>query len=485
MAGLGRKSALFGLAAGLVFASFLLSDFISKKRITSKLEPQSPNIILISLDGLRPDHLGCYGYHKNTSENIDRASQEGVIFKNHFSQSPQTVISHLSLFCSLYPEAMGWSFRQYKKFLFGETVPVLAEILQAHGYYTGAFVRKGLLRREYGFDKGFSCFTEKVDLEGLLPAVHKWISDNYKRKFFIFIHSNYMLPPYTVARKQGVFNAERRYLRKQTKLVERNLDKLINGEVSLDDLSAQEKSALIWYSMTERFPGRYRIMKLITPQIRKQWADSSDYQRQRLLLIDAYDAQIRRADYFLGRLFLFLKAVDLWDDTLVIITSGLGQELMEHRLFAGEAYLYDTLLHIPLIVKPPSSVPVAARQIDSLTEAIDIMPTILAITGINPAENIQGRDLLTLITAEKTDLKNAVFSSYRNRNAVRTDTYKYITLRRKIPFFQPQLYDIRSNPLESTNIFSEDHSEANRLDQLLQQHRRQCDIFYNMFYGNE
>ena len=151
-------------------------------------------IILISLDTLRADHLGCYGYYRNTSPSIDAFSKENIVFDHAVVQAPNTLPSHMSIMTSLYPSFHGvWR----KNSRLADEHTTLAELLQEGGYQTAAFTDGGYVRAVFGFNQGFDTYDDRGGgIARILPKVKKWLDENKLNKFFLFIHCYDIHAPY-------------------------------------------------------------------------------------------------------------------------------------------------------------------------------------------------------------------------------------------------------------------------------------------------
>jgi len=175
-----------------VFQIFLLS--ICPCRVFLAQAELSRNIILISLDTLRADHLGTYGYHRNTSPFIDAFAKESIVFDNAVVQAPNTLPSHMSIMTSLYPSFHGT--KESKSRLDDEHI-TLAELLKEKGYQTAAFVDGGFVSATFGFDQGFDIYNDQGRrIVQILPKVKKWLDENMSTPFFLFIHCFDIHSPY-------------------------------------------------------------------------------------------------------------------------------------------------------------------------------------------------------------------------------------------------------------------------------------------------
>ena len=173
----------FNRTLSLAFLLFLSMGFPGCLSSTQTTSPHG--IILISLDTLRADHLGTYGYNRNTSPSIDAFARESVIFENAVVQSPWTLPSHMSIMTSLYPSFHGVT--NPEQHLAEEHV-TLAELLRNEGYKTAAFADGAFMREVYGFAQGFDLYdgNERVGIADILPKVKKWLDQNKSSPFFLF-----------------------------------------------------------------------------------------------------------------------------------------------------------------------------------------------------------------------------------------------------------------------------------------------------------
>jgi hypothetical protein len=307
-----------------------------------------PNVLLISLDTLRADHLGCYGYRKGTSPHLDRFAEGSVVFKNCRAQAPWTLPSHLSLFTSMLPSHNGVD--SINKVL-PERVVTLAQLLAEAGYQTAALVNDGQMRKHWGLGRGFRLWKEyPVDTPAgscanLTAEARTWLKDRKPAApFFLFLHYYDPHDPY---------EAPEPYRRRMG--------------TTLDGKQARR---LCW---------RYRtpLHNFSSPELLAN-------------LVAAYDAEIAWLDEELGVLL-----ADVPDNTLVVIFSDHGEAFKEHGWMLHGATLYEEEVHVPLIVRLPSDLP-KRRAIEAPVMLLDVAPTILARCGILPPLAFEGDDLAPL-----------------------------------------------------------------------------------------
>lgn len=421
------KSSLF-----IIIFMFILNLSVP---IDSKInKPKGPNVILISIDTLRADHLGCYGYKRDTSPNIDKFAKESVLFKNSRSQSHWTCPSHLSLLTSLFPSVFKvWEWpnpgRLSNKYL------TLAEILKNEGYKTAAFTEGVVVSEKYGFKQGFDEFYEPLhaSAEGDIRNTFnryaiEWINRKKKDKMFIFLHCYDVHLPYDPPEPfKSRFSSQ------------------FTPANKLADLHSLRHVFLNNDSM--RFLGN------------KAKKDPNFLST----MIALYDGEINNVDNELEKFFYKLKDMKLFDDTLIIFISDHGEQFNEHGSF-GHCNLYDTELHTPLIIHLPKLLNHYNRQIiNTIVGNIDLIPTILEILEINSTgKNIfQGFSFLNVMKRTVPFHRPFVFSESLNEEshicAVATDRFKYLFNAKG----KEELYDVMSDPKEENNLLLVNKSGSN------------------------
>ncbi len=357
------------------------------------------NVILISMDTLRADHLGAYGYSRPTSPNIDALAARGVLFENAISQSSWTRPSHTSMFTGLYPAEHGVvSMSGHKKFPPG--VPTLASVLSRNGYATAAFTGGAHMSRKFGFDRGFDIYrTHGRRFEDNLEPARKWLEANRDRPFFMFFHGFDSHKPY---KSEPV---DRRAL----------------------DLPAQALRGIA--------------------EICKGGGGRSDLRPY----LGEYDAAIHRGDRSLGRLFAALDDMGLHDNTLIVFVSDHGEEFLEHGRCFHIRTLYREVLHVPLIIAVPGATP---RRVSSTVAASASIPsTILDILGagrgrlpgLSLAAALSGGELPAQSVVSETATRGDGAKGLGHLRSLTGDYEKlidWITLNRR------EYFDLRNDPGE-------------------------------------
>ncbi len=319
------------------------------------------NVILISMDTLRPDHLGCYGYAKDTSPALDALCEDAVVFEETIAQAPSTLHSHASMFTSLLPHhhLATWS---GKTRLPGEAI-TLAEVLQAAGYRTAAFSGGGQMDRVFGLDQGFDLYEQPSSehFAGTVRAGLTWLEDGDGRPFFLFLHSYEVHHPYTPRQD---------YL----ELFDEGYAGPLPSEISIELLRQINRDEIEF-----------------------------DADRDLRHVVSAYDAEVRSADDGLAILTQHLKDKGLYDNTLIIFTSDHGEEFGEHGIVGWHSHtLFDELLRVPLVVKFPDSNH-AGQRVAAQARSIDIPPTVVSTVGLPVPAVFSGVDLSTRLGEEQHD----------------------------------------------------------------------------------
>jgi len=313
------------------------------------------NLVVIVIDALRKDHLGIYGYKRETSPNIDNFAKKAVVFKNAISQCSWTNPSIASLFSSLCPSVHGViSYDEKKADYFNYKIATIAEILKEKGYTTGAFVANHFINKKLKFNQGFDVFDSinskyKPLASELNEKALKWIAKNKNKNFFVYMHYMDAHGPYEPPEPYDNF-------------FKSNEDR---------QMSDEEYSKLMFLSVGKE-------------------KDNNDLN----YYIDKYDGEIRYVDYHIGKIIKKLGEYDLFDNTIVIVTSDHGEAFFEHG-FCGHGYsLYNEEIYIPLIVKFPKDIKISEINNDKVG-LIDISATMLNILSCKFPHKTNGKNLLS------------------------------------------------------------------------------------------
>lgn len=327
--------------AGLAIGSALLADVrASAPRVTR------PNVLLVSIDSLRADHVSSYGYGRATSPTIDRLAAEGVLFVDAISPASWTTPAHMTLLTALPPEVHRVT--SYRRALKPSAV-TLAEVLQGSGYATAAFVSGATVMARYGFAQGFDAFDESlaapredahhgITSPGLVERVTRflteWDAGGRQRPFFVFLHMwdvhyDYAPPP----------------------PYDRMFDPDYRGDLDASGFEHNQR---------------------LKPDM-----DPRDLQH----LIALYDGEIRYTDEHVGKVLDRLRALGVLDDTIVVVTSDHGDEFFEHGTKGHAKSLYDEIVRVPLVLRFPRRVLPGRRHAEQV-RLMDVAPTILGLAGV-------------------------------------------------------------------------------------------------------
>lgn len=397
------------------------------------------NVILISLDTVRPDHLSCYGYHRETTPHIDRIAREGVRYTQAFSQAAQTFASHLSIFTSRYPKR-SWIF--WEASALEPTTETLTEALHRFGYATAMFAALGHTRyvdSEVTGARAFRVFDEKhffkFELKPLPPSVFEWLQAQRGQPFFLFLHGYDAHEPHVLPIRYDAKRFDSTYEGMvPSTLVE--LHALLAASRGIEDVDK-----IAWKQYLLERESVYRDV-LEGPH----GGQPKDLRH----VVATYDAQLYYLDQALGQLFTALRNLELMDRTLLVLLSDHGQEFGEHGRYASHWGCYDEVTRMVLIVRDPRQRK-RGRTVQQLVQAIDVMPTILELLGLPIPASAQGRSLVPLLrTGRDPDREAIAISVGQGMRAIRTPTWKLIS-----PEGSPtELYRLRTDPTEQRNLIT-------------------------------
>jgi arylsulfatase A-like enzyme len=401
-----------------------------------------PDLVLVSIDSLRADHLGAYGYARPTSPTFDRLAAGGVRFAQAVSTTSWTLPAHAALFTGLYDSAHGLVDNGLRM---ADAHVTLAEVLREHGYHTAGFFGAPYLHPTFGLDQGFdvyqSCMTPELasaesaradsfaassfahaDVTGprTLAAVQTWLEDLGERPFFLFLHL---------------------------------------WDVHYDYIPPREYVQLFDPDYTGHVDGRNFFYSLaIHPGMPA---------RDREHVIALYDAEIRFTDDILGRVLDALEARGRLRDTVVVVTADHGEEFFEHGGKGHQRTLYEEVVRVPLVVSWPGRLP-GGVVVEDPVRLIDVMPTVLALAGLPAPPRMQGRDLAPLWRGEPLAEQPALTEllvAGRSLRALRTARYKWFAEEAAEPAHG---YDLARDPGEGQPIQAPQEELARGLARLHQ-----------------
>src|SRR3954470_10851965 len=391
------------LAAGAVLAAVWVAGPRVAQRWRGSSRP--PNILLISIDTLRADHVGAYGYAAAQTPTLDALARRGLRFTHASTVTPLTLPAHASLMTGTFPVWHG--VRDNGSFYVAEDQVTLAEALRSRGYRTGGFVGAYVLDHRWGIAQGFDRYFDNFDLSryemaaGLDAAQRPgsevvdqalpWLAENHDRPFFAWVHLYDPHSPYVPPEPYR-----------------------------------------------SRFPAT---------------------------LEGAYDGEIAATDAQVGRLIDFLTTSGRLANTVVVVVGDHGESLGEHGEQQHGFFVYDASVRIPLIVAGPR---VPARAVPDQVRIVDVMPTILELTGVAAPSAVQGVSLMPLGRGERRDLLGYSETWYPRYHygwseltAVRDGRYKFIAAPRR------ELYDTQADPGELHDVAASNPRVAAALERAL------------------
>jgi arylsulfatase A-like enzyme/Tfp pilus assembly protein PilF len=390
--GLARGAALVWLVGGLTLAAGCGGASTPR------------NVLLVTLDTLRADRIGAYGYRGAQTPVLDGLAARGARFAAATTTTPLTLSAHTSLFTGTWPTAHG--VRDNTGFYVDEQVQTLAETLKPQGFRTGGFVGAFVLDARWGIAQGFDTYYDEFDLsEDVGPGL-----DAIQRR---------------------------------------------GGEVV--------DQALAWLGTPSDQPF-FGWVHLYDPHL--PYDAPAEYASRFPATRDgAYDAEIAYTDAQVGRLLAALDAAGRRDDTLVVVLSDHGEQLGEHREQSHGFFVYDASVQIPLVMAGPGIEP---RVVPDQVRIVDVLPTVLDLLGKAPQTGAQGVSLRPALDGQRQELLAFSETWYprfhygwSELQAVRDGAYKFILAPTR------ELYDVVKDPGELSNLAATDQARADRMERAL------------------
>lgn len=436
-----RRTSDVHVVVGLAITALLLVGCDRSPRSLAGLQDscEDCNVVVISLDTLRADHLGTYGYERDTSPNLDAIARRGVLYESCYAQAPVTLISHMSIFTGLYPRRHGVV---TDRLVLPEKTPTLTALLRQRGYATAAFTGGGYVRERFGYH-GFDRFehsrywdasyrSENQQFQKMLD----WV-DTQTDPFFLFWHSYRVHSPYNPPSETDRFS-----------------DPGYDGIVSVDPDTPVDVCADV-QARGCQWKGLPYYERLLDSMSR------SDVQH----VVDKYDGEILSLDALVGRLWGHLEERGLLTNTVVVITSDHGESFAERERNAkiGHGLLYREVLHVPLIVYAPGIEGPHRRS--ELVETIDIMPTVLDLVGIAKPSDIDGHSLAGEEAPRRRRFAFAEDWDGKNRTAVSIIHGSRYLIDWRVE--QDELFDLATDFRQRQNVIEEHAATAERLRRIV------------------
>jgi arylsulfatase A-like enzyme/tetratricopeptide (TPR) repeat protein len=372
-----------------------------------------PNVVLVTLDTTRADRLGCYGHAAAGTPTLDALARTGVLFSQAASTSPLTQPAHCSIMTGMYPTHHG--VRVNGNTALSPEQETLAETLAASGYETGAFLGAFVLDGRWGLNQGFQVYDDRFDLEK-----HKHLDLGG---------------------------------------VQRPADKVVDAALAW--LEGRRGPFFAWIHLYDAH----------TPYEPPEPFRSAYAPRG---LPGLYDGEIAFADQQVGRLVSWLRTSGLEGKTVVVVIGDHGEGLGSHGEGTHGYFVYDYAQRVPFLVATPFP-DLRGVRVDSQVSAVDVFPTVLALSGIEVKPGVHGRSLLPVMFEPETvegpyaygeSMTPNLQFGWSSLHFLRSSRYKLI----KAP--RPELYDLAADPGETTNVFERERGLGRdlmaRLDQLME-----------------
>ena len=329
---------------------------------------RAENVILVSLDTLRADRLGCYGYGRDVSPFLDLVADESVVFERAYSPSSYTLPAHASIFLSQYVSGHGVL---RKKDRIPQEATTLAEVLRAEGFRTLGAYSGPYMHSDYGFDQGFEKYRlaarkgGKADAAKVNRLASAWLTDiEDDERFFLFLHYFDVHDPFIESHPVRGSQAREGFERFDSV----DPTKGLRREKDLRNVAA-----------SRRDPDKPALGNFLSDE-------------EKSFISERYDDGVAYLDYHLGELFRELQLRGLLENTLVVVTSDHGEMLFDHEEIVGHGrYLHESLIRVPLLIRLPGAT--ARGRVTAPVSTIDIFPTVLAALGIDHDLDLQGRTL--------------------------------------------------------------------------------------------
>ncbi len=467
---------LFLLASVIIF-SVKIVDYPSLgnllvSKIVKKPVCKDCNVILISLDSLNANHLPCYGYARNTAPNLCKFGKENTLFTNMFSNANYTLPSHVSIFTGLYPDRHNVGFGNS---YLPPTVPFLPEILQKNGYKTYFHMPTDAphLPIDLVYYRGIDKITQvrhPLDWNKGLDILKK--NNEKNQKTFLFLHTYWLHTPYLLENKErklyaqndSFFGLPERYKELDDicdssflAYAKRALEHDFEANIFKEDKKRLSSLTALYKKLVEAInTGRQNTFCQIKSDVELLSFYKGIYYQTELANIhdpkmvmhqkNLYDSKIFEIDEYLGNVFSYLKKNKLDLNTVVIVTSDHGEEIMEHGSWSHGNNLYDSLIKIPLIFHIPKQQP---HEVKTIAGSVDIVPTLLNILTINSNAQMSGSNIFYPQLFGKKKYTRAVATYLR---MIRDSEWKMIYKIKSgapVPF---ELYNMNDDPNETNNL---------------------------------
>lgn len=460
--------------AALIFMVFCAGgESFSGETSVLGVEKDRYNVVLITINVLRADHVSCYGYDRKTTPAIDELAENASVFKNAFAQAGYTFPNMISLLTSVYPDAhkVYWAFKDK----LSANVKTLAELMRLFGYRTAWFaaLEEPHLALDAGFGRGFdSIKVLDMQLNGK-GGIPEWIERNKEKPFFLAMNIRHTHVPYfpfdkyrstfksgekgplienleELARKvyaiivKGIEESDPEITGLfEQDVIEKNKD-MFDGSFNLEKFFLMEDQIVV----DQRHKHGRLMMRTYNESVNTSSKENLDY------FISLYDACILGTDQeVIQPLIDVLKNEKLFDKTLIIVTGDHGEAHGEHGILGHGTDFFDQQIHVPLVVKLPGQS--TQKEFAHMVQSIDIMPTILDVTGVEKPYYMQGKSLIPIIDGKDEPAEREyVYGENYERCYIRSQQWKLIVLRKELQedsSLSDMLFHLTDDPGELNN----------------------------------
>lgn len=468
--------------ATIIFVLAVISSFLIYRNHVIGVAQSKPsvckdcNVVIIDIDVLRADELSCYGYHRNTTPNICKLAEKGSVFERNYTQYVWTVPSSLSTMVSQYASVHG--VRNYWDKLSNQ-VSTLAELFKIKGYqtYWVADPDTWTATRGFGGERGFDKISFNHWETQEWYQAFKEIEKKSNKPFFIHFYTKELHIPYSIEADDKLIDEVRQpeafpVTRKDHEnslaeyLVEnyRDLftDKAFKQHPEIfENVTMKNKDDLLAF---------FRTLPDDTDLVNDMWMlELNSYIRHAIdggdealnFMRVLYDTKLSQLDTKLGLLLEYLQTPLYEPKTIIVITSGNGEQFGEHGGFSHDFGLYNEILNTPLIVVIPGH---EKQRLKEVTQNIDILPTLTEAVGISTPAQAQGKSLIPQIKGEApTEIGYAISEKDGFGASIQNNEWKLT-----VPFFpldlsSLELYHLEVDPGETKNVVDQNKDQADEL----------------------
>jgi arylsulfatase len=408
-----------------------------KLAVCAREEGSGVKVVFVSMDTLRADRLGCLGYERGLTPALDRIAAEGSVFTRAYASDIPTQPSHTALFTGRFGANTGIVSHFHPPAQLDESISWLPSIFQREGCATGAVDH--LFAMKDWFVRGYDDYMppegrSRAPGNVVLDIAYPWLQEHHREDFFLFLHFWDAHIPYVPPSPYK--------------------ERFTAASVGVTDPLIEQ-----------RLTGRPTY-----PLFAKNLYDHLGVIPNLEYVADLYDAEVAFLDAQIARLFGHLDELGVLDETMVVFFGDHGENMTEHDAWFDHSGLYDTVVHVPLIMWAPGLVP--AARVSSMVNLVDVKPTVLELSGLQPVEGLDGRCLLPLMQGADSVHRTEVFLSeatWQAKRGVRTEEWKYIrcTDPGVYPRGEPELYHLPTDPSEQHNMAPARPDITSELDAML------------------